>query len=299
MRFGVTLIALCVLAHVGLATKCATKAPVPTDNLPASPDPPSETTSTPPAVENPASPEDPASPDDNNTEDPANPGENDPGNDTNLDDPASPPEEDKQESTTPDVLKVTADQLDKGVPKGKGEGQCGASDAEGCVPNSKAVDPINKAIAKYKITRRGEIVAVLALMAFESDSWKYNINISKHQPGQGTMAMMMYPSIYPYAKYLYPNKVKDEWAKLDAETESDPDSSKMNEVRALVLGDDDSFGAGFWFLTNRVEGDYHNNEKKLRDGNFEDFKTYCTEGVQAGWDDGRKTVWDSINSALK
>ncbi|KAJ2803145.1 hypothetical protein H4R20_003009 [Coemansia guatemalensis] len=287
MRLGVTLAVLCVLAHVGLSAKCLPKAPSPTDVVVA---PTGDDATTDPTTDPTLDP----------TVDPNTEivGNDDALSESSSDAEAS-TEDDSQDSSSSDAFKITLDQLDIAVPLGKGEGQCGASDAKGCVLNSKAVDPINKALAKYKITRRSEVVAVLALMAFESGSWKYNINVSKNQPGQGTFAMMQYPNVYAYAKYLYPSKVEDKWATLEADTNEDPDSEQMNKVREMVLNDDDSFGSGFWFLTNKVEGDYHNNDKKLRDGNPDDFKAYCLDGVQTGWDDTRNTVWEAVNKAIK
>ncbi|KAJ2078952.1 hypothetical protein H4R24_004123 [Coemansia sp. RSA 988] len=276
MRFGVALVAICVLAHVGLASKCPHKRP-PTDDVIT---PTLDTTTSP---SNTVVGNDDDIPTDSET----------------SDDTQTTGGDDTDGSGTPDGIKITLAQLDSGVPKGKGEGQCGVADAHGCVPNSKAVDQINKVIAKYKITRRSEAVAVIALMAFESYGWAYDINVSQHRPGQGTMAMMMYDSVYAYAKYLYPSKVNDEWATLTAKTDKDPDSDQMNKVRAMVLGEEDTFGGGFWYLTKKLGSAYHNNAQKLRDGNLEDFKAYCLEGVKSSWEDGRETIWKSVNAAIK
>ncbi|KAJ1783757.1 hypothetical protein LPJ59_006506, partial [Coemansia sp. RSA 2399] len=70
---------------------------------------------------------------------------------------------------------ITLDDLNKAVPDRAGDDSCSAATyASECATNSRAVTAINNALTKYKISGRGEAVAVIALMAFESDSWLYN-----------------------------------------------------------------------------------------------------------------------------
>ncbi|KAJ2501027.1 hypothetical protein GGH96_002248 [Coemansia sp. RSA 1972] len=193
-------------------------------------------------------------------------------------------------TTTPSgVYQITASQLDAAVPAGKGIGKCTtASDAD-CATNERALVALNNAAQKYGVTERGEVVAMIALMALESGSWQYNVNQFPGRAGQGTKAMFMYPFIYKYAKSLYPDKVLDEWETTAA-------NATMNNVRAMVLGDDDSFGSAFWYLTTQAP-EYHNTGK-LKDGDLASFKEYCTSAVGAGWDDERPKVWEAVNSAL-
>ncbi|KAJ2896899.1 hypothetical protein GGI21_005000, partial [Coemansia aciculifera] len=141
------------------------------------------------------------------------------------------------------------------------------------------------------ITKRSEVVAVIALMAFESGSWQYNTNHYPGRPGQGTRAMLMYNFIQPYATALHPT------AAAQALAGGAATDAVLNNVRALVLNDNDSFGSGFWYLVNHAAA-YHNAADKLRDGNFDDFKDYVVNGVGAGWDDGRQTIWEAVNSAI-
>ncbi|KAJ2144779.1 hypothetical protein IW142_002949 [Coemansia sp. RSA 564] len=193
-------------------------------------------------------------------------------------------------TTTPSgVYQITASQLDAAVPAGKGSGKCTADNSDGCANNEQALVALNNAAQKYGVTERGEVVAMIALMAFESGSWQYNVNEFPGRAGQGTKAMFMYPFIYKYAKALYPDKVQDAW-------ESATDDLTMNNVRAMVLGDDDSFGSAFWYLTTQAP-EYHNTGK-LKDGDLASFKEYCTSAVGAGWDDDRQKGWEAVNSAL-
>ncbi|KAJ2830478.1 hypothetical protein IWW50_000264 [Coemansia erecta] len=195
---------------------------------------------------------------------------------------------------TPDTgasggFQLTASQLDGAVPAGMGAGACTDSSDTNCANNARALVSLNKAAAKYGVTARGEVVAMIALMAFESESWHYNINISANQAGQGTKAMLMYPFIYKYAKSLYPDAVEDAW-------ESATDAETMNKVRAMVLNDDDSFGSAFWYLTSQQPA-FHNTGK-IKDGDVDSFKEYCVSGVQAGWTDNRAKLWETVNKAL-
>ncbi|KAJ1783194.1 hypothetical protein LPJ59_006646, partial [Coemansia sp. RSA 2399] len=169
---------------------------------------------------------------------------------------------------------ITLDDLNKAVPDRAGDDSCSAATyASECATNSRAVTAINNALTKYQISGRGEAVAVIALMAFESDSWLYNINHNPGNPGQGTRNMQMYTFNSEYAQLLYPTQVAAATAANASGT-----ASQENAVLDLVLDDDDSFGSGFWYLVNHASG-YYNNANKLRDGNSADFQDYITNGV--------------------
>ncbi|KAJ1799902.1 hypothetical protein LPJ59_001506 [Coemansia sp. RSA 2399] len=183
---------------------------------------------------------------------------------------------------------ITLDQLNNAIPDRVGSSSCATSE---CATNTQALSSINKAIAAYGVTQMGEITALISLMAYESGDWLYNINHYPGRAGQGTRAMLMYSFVSEYANQLHPadaTKVLAAGAVTDA---------VENNVRALVLNDDDSFGSAFWYLVNHAAA-YHGNDSHLRVGNFADFKDYVTNGVGAGWDDSRQTVWERVNSAL-
>ncbi|KAJ2867057.1 hypothetical protein GGH94_001123 [Coemansia aciculifera] len=188
------------------------------------------------------------------------------------------------------ALKLTQKQLDAAIPARAGSDSCASvGTPDECVTNNKALTAINSALAKYGIAKRGEAVAVIALMAYESGSWQYNTNHFPGRPGQGTRAMLMFNFVESYAKALHP----EDAAKALAGGITD---ASMNNVRALVLNDNDSFGSGFWYLVTNAAA-YHNTGK-LRDGNLEDFKDYVLTGVGASWDSARQTIWETVNSAI-
>ncbi|KAJ2632980.1 hypothetical protein H4R22_000837 [Coemansia sp. RSA 1290] len=186
------------------------------------------------------------------------------------------------------VYQLTEAKLDAAVPKAKGQGLCENPSDTSCANNKRALVALNNAAKTYGITERNEMVAIVSLMAFESGSWQYNTNLYPGRPGQGTKAMLMYDFVYEYAKELYPDKVQDSWAKTDS-------NSTKNQVRELVLNDNDSFGSGFWYLAKKAPA-YHNTQKL--DGNLDSFKQYCETAVGASWDDARGQMWETVNSAL-
>ncbi|KAJ1877995.1 hypothetical protein LPJ57_003656 [Coemansia sp. RSA 486] len=187
---------------------------------------------------------------------------------------------------------ITLEQLNQAVPSRASDGSCAAvSTPSECTTNSRAVTAINHAITKYGVTSTGEIAALIALMAYESADWQYNINHYPGRPGQGTKAMLMYDFIEKYAQQVHQSETT---RVLISGGGSD---AAKNSVRELVLDDDDSFGAAFWYLTTQASA-YHNNPAKLRAGNADDFKEYIVSGVNAGWDDKRMSIWSQVNSAF-
>ncbi|KAJ1650500.1 hypothetical protein GGF44_000250 [Coemansia sp. RSA 1694] len=188
---------------------------------------------------------------------------------------------------------ITLDQLNRAVPVRASDSSCASvSTPDECAPNSRAVAAINAAMAKYGVTQRGEIVAVISLMAYESGSWQYNTNHFPGRPGQGTRAMLMYNFVEEYARALHPAEASQALA-----GGSSTDAAR-NSVRALVLSDNDSFGSAFWYLVNKAPG-YHAKPDKLRSDNADDFKDYIVNGVGAGWDGSRQTIWETVNGALQ
>ncbi|KAJ2874162.1 hypothetical protein H4R27_006520, partial [Coemansia aciculifera] len=166
--------------------------------------------------------------------------------------------------------------LNKAFPAGASKTYCdkggeGAPVSE-CATNRDAVIGIDAGIKAYKVTRRGEVVASIAWMLFESGGWKYNINHTPGTIGQGTRCMMMWEFISEYAQSLFPEEYKKLMGASAAKPETATDAVKTSVIK-LVLTNNTSFSAAFWFLVNKAST-YHNNNAKLRDGNLEDFKEY-------------------------
>ncbi|KAJ1988023.1 hypothetical protein GGI25_005126 [Coemansia spiralis] len=186
------------------------------------------------------------------------------------------------------AYQITLAQLNQAIPDRQSDDSCSSAQYPSeCATNSRAVTAINSALTKYGITKRGEAVAVIALMAFESDNWLYNINHSPGRPGQGTRNMQMYNYNEEYAQLLHPSEASQALAS---------GSNAENSVLALVLDDNDSFGSGFWYLVNKASA-YHNSGK-LADGSASDFQDYVVNGIGASWTSDRLTTWQSVNAAL-
>ncbi|KAJ2855223.1 hypothetical protein FB639_006257, partial [Coemansia asiatica] len=179
--------------------------------------------------------------------------------------------------TTPSTSKViTLEQLNQANPDAAKDSYCSSGNDQ-CSTNADAVGPLNDAIAKYQMTRRGEIVGVIANMLFESGAWSENINSGNSEGGQGTRCMMMWNYVSEYAKSLHP----EDYATLMGSDTGNPDGASVSvrtKVMDLVLNPEDSFGSGFWYLVEKASS-FHGDENKLRDGNLDDFKDYVQNGI--------------------
>ncbi|KAJ1863375.1 hypothetical protein LPJ73_000532 [Coemansia sp. RSA 2703] len=188
---------------------------------------------------------------------------------------------------------LTLDQLNAAIPARAASDSCASvAFPDECATNAQALPAINAALSTYGITKRSEAVAVIALMAFESDSWQYNINHWPGRAGQGTKAMLMANFITEYAKQLHAEDAQ----KVTSQAADPSSDATLNALRALVLNNNDSFGSGFWYLVNKAAA-YHNSDK-LQDGDLASFKDYVLNGVGASWDDSRGTIWSTVNSAI-
>lgn len=120
-----------------------------------------------------------------------------------------------------------------------------------CTTAATALPHINAAFAKYQVTHPAVRAALLATMAFESSSLRYNRNHVPGTPGQGTKAMLMPQWIRKFA------------LALGKSVEGDADA-----VLARVQGVDATFEAAVWFLV-----------------------THCGPGVREGLWGGMQAGW--------
>ncbi|KAJ2495548.1 hypothetical protein GGH96_006355, partial [Coemansia sp. RSA 1972] len=178
--------------------------------------------------------------------------------------------------------------LNQANPDAADAAYCKTSPAAGeCALNSEVLVSINQAIRQYGVSARGEIVATLAWMLFESGNWQYNINHFPGNIGQGTRTMMTWEYVAEYAQTLHP----DAYAKvLGSDTVSAADNTTKTDVIDLVLNNNDSFGSGFWYLTTQAAS-FHGNANCLRDGNQADFQKYVEDGIITTWTTEREAIW--------
>ncbi|KAI0125551.1 hypothetical protein BJ170DRAFT_684814 [Xylariales sp. AK1849] len=161
------------------------------------------------------------------------------------------------------------------------------SDTTECRTAEQAAPFLIAAMAKYQVTTPGEIAGALALMAFESDDFKYKHNISPGRPGQGTANMQMINFNIEYANSIpeLATKVTD----LGAVASDD----QKNQLLALVEDDEYNFGSGPWFLTTKCA----NIRSQLATGTDAGFAAYmgCV-GVSVT--DDRNAYWVRAKQAF-
>lgn len=143
-------------------------------------------------------------------------------------------------------VNITPDQLLKIAP---GSDSCPSSSEE-CATSSQAAPFLNEAVSRYQLASPAEQASVLALIAFESGNFKYNINHfpAPGRPGQGTRNMQSASFNLKYVKSI------PELASQTAYTTTDGLSGdQLNEIRALVLPDKYAWASAAWFLTQIPE----------------------------------------------
>jgi len=117
----------------------------------------------------------------------------------------------------------------------------GAPYAAECITADQAAPAISLSYSTYGVTSPAAQAAVLALMVFESGSFKYNAKHFPPTPGQGTRNMMSPSFVSEYATDLYGA------AKVAA-------AGSPDAVLALVQDLNDSCGSGAWFLKTKCPG---------------------------------------------
>jgi hypothetical protein len=164
----------------------------------------------------------------------------------------------------PTAASITAEQLIKIDPKTV---TCdGAEFAAECADAARAAPAISASFQKYGIETPGEQAALIAIMLFESGSFKYSKNHFSPEgprPGQGTRNMQMLPFNIKYAQDVLPADV------ATAATTAGGDAV----TTALNANDETSFGSAAWFLT-KAQPDKCT--QQIRDG--------LAAATKAGWD---------------
>ena len=160
-------------------------------------------------------------------------------------------------------------------------GSAGCDGSAPCRTADQAAPLLQAAFDKYGFNTPGEQAAIMALMAFETGDFKFDVNVSPGRPGQGSAYppgspcsdrisltpiitarnMMTFPFIAKYA--LETPDVAPKVASIapginagmsiDQLNQTPPDT--MNAVRALVLRDDLSFASAAWFLRTKCSPD--------------------------------------------
>lgn len=137
----------------------------------------------------------------------------------------------------------------------------------------------------YGVTSKAEQAAVISLMAFESDEFKYNKNHFPGVPGQGTRNMQSPSYNKKYAASL--PALKSELPKVSNSPAELLDLLRNNEAY--------DFGSGAWFLTTQCSKEVR---KQLQSGSESGWSRYISDCVGTSVTDERKQYWEKAVKAL-
>ncbi|KAK9768900.1 hypothetical protein K7432_000129 [Basidiobolus ranarum] len=189
--------------------------------------------------------------------------------------------------------------LEAAVPSSAGPGKCAqATFKEECRNAQQALGPLKKSFIKYDIESDGAKAAIIALIAYESGSFAYNINHWPGRAGQGTRNMMMFPGIHEYVKSLAP--LRHKYSRIVKGLREPFSESKQNEIRALVLNDEYSFASAAWYLARSSQCP-KDTLKRLRANTEEAFKYYTLSCIKTGEENlaDRIAVWKQVVKGFK
>ncbi|KAJ9301364.1 hypothetical protein DTO271G3_1499 [Paecilomyces variotii] len=155
-----------------------------------------------------------------------------------------------------------------------------------CATAAQAATHIANSFETYKVTSAAEQAAVISLMAFESDDFKYNKNHFPGVAGQGTRNMQS-----PTYNTKYASSLPDLKSKLSSSVTSNP----AGLLDLLLANEDYDFGSGAWFLTTQCEDSVR---KQLQTGSESGWQAYISQCVGTTVTDERKAYWQRAVKAL-
>ncbi|KAJ5663675.1 hypothetical protein N7507_004406 [Penicillium longicatenatum] len=163
---------------------------------------------------------------------------------------------------------------------------CDNPPAEGeCATAEQAAKFASQSFDNYQVTSKAEQAAILSLMAFETDDFKYNKNHFPGVPGQGTRNMQSPDYNKKYANSI--SALKDKVAEV---------SNSPADLLDLLREDETyDFGSGAWFLTTQCSEDVRS---ALQAGDESGWKKYISECVGTTVTDERKEYWQRAVKTL-
>ncbi|KAK1690856.1 hypothetical protein BDP55DRAFT_543427 [Colletotrichum godetiae] len=167
---------------------------------------------------------------------------------------------------------------------------------EECATASHVASYLPQAFQKYNIYSKGEMAAVLSLMAFETGDFRYNRNHfpSPGRPGQGTRNLQMagYNLMYALSIPELASKATEiAGGVTDGNSLTD---DKKNQILDLVLPDDYTWGSAAWFLATQCDDDVKEN---LAAGTVKGFTLYMGCIGTSGTED-RVEYWSRAKGAF-
>lgn len=205
------------------------------------------------------------------------------------------------------TIQVTAQQIQQIAPK---SANCDNPPAKGeCATADQAAPNIAKSFEKYDVTSKAEQAAVIGLMAFESEEFRYSRNHFPGVEGQGSKP--------PSVQIVFdPDGVEDRAngddtarnmqspaynAKYASSIPAISDkvaaaNGDAGQILDILLADEEyDFGSGAWFLTTQCDQSVR---QALQSGNEEGWSGYISGCIGTDANEGRKGYWESAVKAL-
>ncbi|KAJ5254101.1 hypothetical protein N7524_011281 [Penicillium chrysogenum] len=178
---------------------------------------------------------------------------------------------------------LTESQLITIAPSSK---SCANAPAEGeCATAKQAAKFTSQSFNTYKVTSKAEQAAIVSLMAFETEDFKYNKNHFPGVAGQGTRNMQSPAYNKKYASSL--PELKDKLPSV---------SNSPEELLDLLRSDSATdFGSGAWFLTTQCSKDVRT---ALADGSETGWQRFISDCVGTSVTDERKEYWERAVKAI-
>ncbi|CAG8896411.1 unnamed protein product [Penicillium egyptiacum] len=178
---------------------------------------------------------------------------------------------------------LTESQLITIAPSSK---SCADAPAEGeCATAKQAAKFTSQSFDTYKVTSKAEQAAIVSLMAFETDDFKYNKNHFPGVAGQGTRNMQSPAFNKKYASSL--SELKDKLPSV---------SNSPAELLDLLRSDSATdFGSGAWFLTTQCPKEVRT---ALADGSETGWQRFISDCVGTSVTDERREYWERAVKAI-
>ena len=167
----------------------------------------------------------------------------------------------------------------------------GARDPKQCRTAEQAAPHIVNSFHKYGVHSAAEQATLIAIMAFETGDFKYNVNMFPGTPGQGTRNMQSAAFNMKYAM-----SIPSLSAKL-APVMTGPDGlGNPNGIRDLLTSNDDlDFGSAAWYLKTQCGPAVG---KNLATGGLAAWQAYITGCVHTTPTPDRQAYYERAMKAL-
>jgi hypothetical protein len=161
-----------------------------------------------------------------------------------------------------------------------------------CATADQAAPYLISAFPQYGIYSPAELSALLSLIAFETGEFKYAVNHYPGRAGQGTRNMQLASFNLEYALSI-PSLVSAAKALAPGGTTDGLSDDVLNQIRALVMPDEYSWGSAAWYYATKCAS----------------IRSQVQSGGEVGWTaylgcvgtsatDDRKAYWMRANDAF-